>query len=178
MESFREILMAGGHANSLGRANEVLAAVESSPLRMDELFSCITAEDAWVRMRAIDTFEKLVRNNPGLAGPYLPSIFSDLMKSTQPSIQWHLAQIFTEVELNRQQQVDATAWLKNNISSSDVDWIVSANTMKALMHFYEAGLITKAELEPLFTIQTKHASKSVRKKARVFLQEVLHYSAL
>ena len=166
MESFQEILMAGGHTNSLGRAQEVFKVVQHDNSKMGELFNCIRAKDAWVRMRAIDTFEKLVKSDPGLAQPYLPLILTDLTKSNQPSIQWHLAQIFAEVELSKHQQVDAVTWLKRKIVNADVDWIVSVNVMKSLLYFHKTRLISREDLMSLFEIQTKHASKSVRKKGR------------
>ena len=172
VESFHEILTVGGHTNSLGRADEVFRAVQDDPLRMDELFKCISAEDAWVRMRAVDTFEKLVKNDPSVVRPYLPSIFTELTRSSQPSVQWHIAQIFTEVALTKQQQVDATAWLENKLKSVDIDWIVSVNAMKSLLYFYKKKLVSREELELLLTVQAEHKSKSVRKKAKTFLQEI------
>jgi hypothetical protein len=172
MEKFIDILQAGGKTNSLGRAGEVFTMVRNDPSRMDELFECIKAEDAWVRMRAIDTFEKLIKGDPKLVRPYLPLILADLVKSSQPSIQWHLAQIFGEVELNDQQRTDAITWLKSKIASTDVDWIVSVNVMKSLLHFYKAGFVPKEELAILFNVQSDHASKSVRKKAEMFLKEL------
>ncbi|HEX6415939.1 MAG TPA: hypothetical protein VFZ62_00240 [Candidatus Saccharimonadales bacterium] len=172
MEPFKEILAAGGHANSLGRSGEVLEAVRTDNTKMDELFECISHEDAWVRMRAIDTFEKLVNEKPELAGPYLDAIFTKLTKSDQPSIQWHLAQIFNEVTLNDDQQKQAVLWLKQRIKTTDVDWIVSANTMKTLLSFCKKGIVSDDELRPLFETQTAHDSKSIRKKATGFLQEL------
>ncbi|HSW99451.1 MAG TPA: hypothetical protein VLH38_00260 [Patescibacteria group bacterium] len=172
MESFEEILTAGGHSNSLGRAGEVLEVVRGNHSRLDELFTCISADDAWVRMRAIDTFEKLVKDRPELVRPYLEPIFSDLTKSTQPSIQWHLAQIFGEVLLSDSQRNQAVAWLEQHIKSTDVDWIVSVNVMKTLLGFCKNGYISSDELEPLFKMQTNHASKTVYKKAGIFLHEL------
>lgn len=169
MESFEQILKAGGRTNSLGRASEILAVLSSNHTRLDELFTCISADDAWVRMRAIDTFEKLVKDDPELAQPYLEFILTELTKSVQPSIQWHLAQIFSEVSLTEGQQLQAIEWLKQRIQSVDVDWIVSVNTMKSLLFFHKAGHVSAKDLEPLFTVQTNHASKTVRKKANEFL---------
>jgi hypothetical protein len=173
MEPFEDILAAGGHANSLGRAGEVLQTVQNDPSRLEELFNCIFAGDAWVRMRAIDTFEKIVKDRPELGQAYLESIFSDLTKSQQPSIQWHIAQIFGEVKLNDIQRKKAVEWLRQRIQSTDVDWIVSVNAMKTLLSFCNQGYISAGELEPLFKTQANHASKSVRKKAAVFLQELV-----
>ena len=172
MKPFDEILMIGGHANSLGEAQDVLNLLKENVSRLDELFECISNDDAWVRMRAIDTFEKIVKDNPSLAQPYLDEIFSVHTKSDQASIQWHLAQIFTEVELTSKQRKDAIAWLRNRISTTEVDWIVSANTMKALHYFYTLGLVSSAELRTLYKKQSEHSSKSVRKKALLLIQEL------
>jgi hypothetical protein len=173
MESFEEIFTAGGHSNSLGRAGEVLNTVQDDTSRLGELFNCISADDAWVRMRAVDTFEKIVKDQPDLAQPYLESIFSDLTKSEQPSIQWHLAQIFGEVPLNGSQRSHAVEWLEQRIKSTDVDWIVSVNVMKTLLSFCRQKYISSGALEPLFKVQTAHMSNTVRKKVTFFLRELV-----
>jgi len=172
MESFEQILTAGGHSNSLGRAGEVLKTVQGNHARMDELFTCISADDAWVRMRAIDTFEKITKDQPELAQPYVKSILSDLIKSKQPSIQWHLAQIFCEVELTTRQRSEAIAWLKNTIATTEVDWIVSVNAMKTLLFFCRNGFIPAREAAEMFKVQERHTSKTVRKKAAIFLSNL------
>lgn len=172
MESFEKIFSASGHLNSLGRSKEVYDIVKSDPDKISELFDCIYAEDAWVRMRAIDTFEKLVNENPKLAQPYVDSLIGDLTQKDQPSIQWHLAQLFAEIELNPSQYKKATAWLIDRIATTDVDWIVAANVMKTLILFKDKQLIDSEKLRPLLTLQTKHKSKTVRKKAKLFLDSL------
>ena len=70
-----------------------------------ELYSGLFNEDAWVRMRAADALEKKLPSTSGLVrGIYRP-IFYALATSTQPSIQWHLAQIYREVDLTPAQEV-------------------------------------------------------------------------
>lgn len=165
MESFETILAVGGKTNSLGRAGEVIDNVHRDPSRLEELFQCVFANDAWVRMRAIDSFEKIVRDEPKWIAPYIDRIFSSLTESQQASIQWHLAQIFTEVPLTSEQRNHAIAWLKDKIKTTDVDWIVSVNVMKALVFFHQSGFVSASELRQLFKIQQEHGSKSVRKKA-------------
>lgn len=172
MESFETILSAGGHMNSLGRSKEVYEIVKANTGRMSELFDCIYADDAWIRMRAIDTFEKLASENPELSQPYTELLIEDLTKKNQPSIQWHLAQLFAEIELNQSQTVKALLWLKDKISTTDVDWIVSVNVMKTLVYFYDKKLIGADELVPLFNLQTTHKSKTVRKKAQLFINKL------
>jgi hypothetical protein len=172
MSNFEEVLKSGGHSNSLGRAGEVLDEVRKDNGRIPELFSCISSDDAWVRMRAIDTFEKLVRKEPTLAQPYLSDIVERLTKNSQPSIQWHIAQMFAKIDLTDQQRAAATEWLKDRIETVGVDWIVSVNVMKTLLQFGRDGSTDAGSLRPLFRVQTQHASKSVRKKAGLFLEQL------
>lgn len=172
MESYEEILSAGGKTNSLGRAAEVIEDVYKNPKKLNELFVCISADNPWVRMRASDSFEKIIKEKPEWVQPYLDAIFSSLTKSSQPSVQWHLAQIFMEVELAPEQQRLALRWLMDKIKTIDVDWIVAVNVMKALLYFHSKDQVSIGELQPLFETQKVHSSKTVRKKAAEFLGRI------
>ncbi|QIM21808.1 hypothetical protein G7075_12850 [Phycicoccus sp. HDW14] len=169
MEPFAEVLLAGGHTNSLGRSGEVLDVVRADPSRTDELFACIGHDDAWVRMRAVDTFEKLVREEPERGAPYVGHILGTLTRSTQPSVQWHVAQLVGLLELTGAQRAAAVAWLGDRLAGTDVDWIVAAQSMATLVAFHEDGSVTTDRLERLLDVQTGHHSASVRRKASAFL---------
>lgn len=168
MKSFKEMLAVGGKSNSLGMAGEIVKLVLNDHAKLNELFNCIYADDAWVRMRAIDSFEKVARVHPEWIQPYLDTILEELTLNSQPSIQWHLAQIFAIVALTDKQQKDALTWLKSRLTTTDVDWIVSINTMKTLLQFNASGHIDSDELLSLIKIQESHKSKSVRRKAAEF----------
>jgi hypothetical protein len=172
MQKFIDILSVGGKTNSLGRANEVMDAVLADASKLGELYECVSADDAWVRMRAADCLEKICRVHPDWIEQYLEKILTDWTLSTQPSIQWHLAQIVAEVRLSDVQRKQATAWLKKSLSSTDVDWIVAVNTMKTLLQFCREGQVTKDEIMPLFELQRQHKSNTVQKKAAQFLQDL------
>jgi len=169
-EAFIEVLKDGGKSNSLGRSEEVLAEVLQNNNRLPELYDCISADDAWVRMRAIDTLEKILRIHPEWSKPFLDDIFTNLLVVDQPSIQWHLAQIFREVNLSEGQKVKATDWLSDLLSSTSVDWIVAANSMDTLVQFMDDELLSKSQLVNLLTIQLGHKSKSVVKRANKHLE--------
>lgn len=169
VEPYREVLAAGGHTNSLGRAGEVLDELQRDRSRLPELFGCISDADAWVRMRAVDTFEKLVRADPACAGPYVEDIVSDLTRSDQASVQWHLAQLFGLIDLTPAQQETARAWLTSRLATTDVDWIVAAHAMATLEAFARRGLVATEDLRRLLEVQTGHRSASVRRKAGAFL---------
>lgn len=172
MEKLVDILMVGGKTNSLGIANEVINIVLADKSTLGELYECLFADDAWVRMRAADSLEKVCRVHPAWIEPYVDRMLNDLTIHTQPSIQWHLAQIFAEVDLSNDQRRRIIAWLKRLLSSKDIDWIVSANAMKTLVQFHHDGQIVKSELVSLFELQRQHNSNTVRKKASQFLQDL------
>lgn len=170
-ESFAEIFKEGGKSNSLGRSKEVLAEVLNNKQLTNELYDCISNQDAWVRMRAIDTFEKVCRENPDWALPYTEDMLARLSKSDQPSIQWHLAQLFGYIELTATQTSQATQWLSGLLNTNDVDWIVAANSMDTLAYFSRTGSFSKAELIRLLKIQKHHKSNAVKKRADKLLTE-------
>src|SRR5512133_381539 len=77
---------------------------------------------------------------------------NDLATSTQPSIQWHLAQIHREVDLTPAQRRFAINWLKHVLSSKDVDWIVAANAMDTLAQFAKDDSVPVGDIVPLLKI--------------------------
>ncbi|MDX2775981.1 hypothetical protein PV379_01255 [Streptomyces caniscabiei] len=164
-ERFSEMLLDGGHANSLGRVNEVIEIVLGDKTRLDELYGCLFDDDAWVRMRAADALEKICRVHPDWLLPYVDRFQSELFGSTQPSIQWHLAQIYAQVTLTDTQRHAAQDWLRTRIATTDVDWIVAANAIDALMKFAKEGTFPASELADLLKIQQRHRSNAVVKRA-------------
>ena len=169
--SFVDIFKEGGNANSLGRSEEVLKEVLEDKSRLDELYECICHDDAWVRMRAIDTLEKVCRDYPNWMSPYIDIMLSELTKSTQVSIQWHLAQIFGQVVLDDNQKEQAIEWLETILSSKDVDWIVSSNSMETVAQFSRDGSYPTPKLAYLLKVQQGHKSNAVKKRANKLLAE-------
>lgn len=171
-ETFADILTVGGKSNSLGRANEIIQRVLNDKALLGALYACVFNEDAWVRMRAIDAIEKICRQRPEWLLPYVDRFQTELGSSSQPSIQWHLAQMYSQLDLNKKQIRIAIKWLKDLLSNVEVDWIVSANTMKTLVQFTREGSVTVEETVRLLKLQQRHASKSVVKKAHKLLLEL------
>jgi hypothetical protein len=129
-ENFAEMLAVGGKSNSLGKVDEVIKCMLGQKSRLDELCACLFDEDAWVRMRAADVLEKGCREQPDWLLPYIDKFSQELATSNQASIQWHLAQIYRQVDLTNEQKRFAINWLKRLLSSSKIDWIVAANAYR------------------------------------------------
>lgn len=172
VEKFTEILKTGGHANSLGRVGEVIELVLHDRSRLDELHKCLFDQDAWVRMRAADALEKVCRKHPDWLLPYIDRLQGELAASTQPSIQWHLAQIYRQVTLTGAQKQAAVEWLQQILSSKDVDWIVAANAMDTLVQFTKDGSFSIAKMNGLLKIQQNHKSNAVARRANKLLAEL------
>lgn len=171
-EHFAAMLREGGHANSLGRVNEVIEITLGDASRLDELYACLFDEDAWVRMRAADALEKICRQQPDWLLPYIDKFQEELSASTQPSIQWHLAQIYEQVSLTHKQKQFAQKWLAGLLSTKDVDWIVAANVMDTLVKFVKDGSFAADDLITLLKIQQQHKSNAVIKRATKYLAEL------
>lgn len=164
-ETFSAMLLEGGHANSLGRVPDVIKIVLHDQSRLDELYNCLFDEDAWVRMRAADALEKICREQPDWLLPYIDKLQKELSESTQPSIQWHLAQIYRQVALTDKQKQRAQDWLVARLSTKDVDWIFAANAMDTLVTFTKNGSFSASKLTELLKIQQHHKSNAVIKRA-------------
>lgn len=164
------MLTVGGHANSLGRVNDVIELVLRDRSRLDDLYDCLFDGDAWVRMRAADALEKICRQHPEWLLPYIDRFSVELGDSNQPSIQWHLAQIYRQVDLTPKQKHVVINWLKRQLSTKEVDWIVAANAMDTLVQFTKDGSIPAAEIIPLLKVQQNHKSNAVIKRANKLLE--------
>lgn len=169
-QRFADMLSTGGHANSLGRVADVIEAVLQDKSRLGELYDCLFAQDAWVRMRAADTLEKVCREHPDWPLPYIGRIQKELAGSTQASILWHIAQIYAQVELTATQKALAIQWLKRQITTTEVDWIVAANVMDTLAQFVRDGSVSRQDFAALLKVQQLHKSKSVVRRASKWLE--------
>lgn len=165
-KNFEATFMIGGHANSLGKTEEVVQQVLADESLLEELYRCMFSQDAWVRMRAADAFEKVCREHSEWIERYVDRIQRELYDDAQQaSIKWHIAQIYQQVSLTPKQKKAAIHWLIAQVSTVDVDWIVSANVMETLVYFVKSGDIAKDDVHRLLKIQTCHTSNAVTKKA-------------
>ena len=164
-EAFADLLRVGGRSNALGRAGEVVDAVLHHPRRLRELLDCVRDDDAWVRMRAVDSVEKVCRADPDRLQPHVEELLTTWTTSGQASVQWHLAQVLAQVRLTPEQQQRAVVWLRERVATTEVDWIVAAESLKTLVLFVDRGLVPAAEVAALAEVQCDHRSASVRRKA-------------
>lgn len=144
MEPLAKIL-SGGNPRGLGRAAQAVELVNARPDNLAELFDCLSAEDEIVRMRAGDALEKVCRQHPDWFEPYKKRLLEEVAESDQPSVQWHLAQMLGELNLNKKETAQALVLLFKNLDESS-DWIVINYSLEVLAQFAREDSSTKRKL--------------------------------
>ncbi len=125
----------GGDPRALTNVDTVVELVLAQPKCLPELIAAVvTGGDDIVRMRAADALEKVCRSQPALLQPHVAVLLGDMARIDQPSVQWHVAQMLSEVRLTAAQRAHAARLVRANLDHSG-DWIVlncSLATLAAL----------------------------------------------
>ena len=165
-----EALLAGGDPRSLRNAAIVIDAASRQPGRLAELVQCVFSPDEIIRMRASDALEKVCRAHPALLRPFVPRLLGEMSRIEQASVQWHLAQILTEVELDEAERAAAITILEHNLDTSG-DWIVTNLTLQALATFARTSPAARTRLIERLHHYQDSPYKSVSSRARKLLAE-------
>lgn len=134
MES-REILdkLRGGDLRSIGKADEVVSDLIRDPALYGEVFRGMKSDNPLVRMRAADVIEKVSKVHPEYLMPYKKELINDITKIEQQEVRWHVALMFTYLELSDLERTLVIeillSWLENSKSK-----IVKVNSLEALVH--------------------------------------------
>ncbi len=165
-----EALLTGGNSRSLRNAGIVIDAASRQPERLEELVECVFSADEIVRMRASDALEKVCRADPGLLQRFVPRLLGEMSRIEQPSVQWHLAQILAEIQLDEPERATAIAILEHNLDTSG-DWIVTNLTLQALAVFARTSPAVRARLTERLHRYQDSPYKSVASRARKLAAE-------
>lgn len=155
--------MTGGDPRTLTGVEEVLAHLRAHPERLGELIDTCSDVDSVVRMRAADALEKYAREQPDLVAAQLERLFAELGASTQPSVQWHLAQILGEVPVADHYD-EATTWLLATLDSA-TDWIVLSHALTSIATLAEADPALRPLAIPRAQRHAADPRKAVAKRA-------------
>ena len=115
-------------------------------------------------MRAADALEKFARERPDLVAAEVDRLDAELSNSAQPSVQWHLAQIWGEVPLSPTQHRRGADWLVHTLDTAD-DWIVLVSSMSALAALAEADPSLRPALRQRLRRHAGSRLPSVAKRA-------------
>ncbi len=160
-----KIILAGGNPRSLERTEEVVALVLRNRTWLHELYACLLEDDETIRMRASDALEKVCRQRPAWVQAYIPQLLTEVAPIDQASVQWHLAQMFGEVELTPQQRAAACRILKRNLAAKK-DWIVVNYSMETLVKLSQNDGQLRTEVLVILEGLLADPHKSVVARAR------------
>ena len=165
-------MLTGGHPNSLGRTEEVVASVLKDQSRFKELFACYQSADEVVRLRTSSAMKRVEKAKPHLLVPYIDRFLDEIAALQQASAQWTLAQLFLALEdkMSLEQQEKATKLLKKNLKTNS-DWIVLNCTMETLAAWAisdpKLKRWLKPQLERLATDERKSVASRAKKKQKL-----------
>jgi hypothetical protein len=122
--------LTGGDRRSIGRVDEVVNEVLAQPDLFGTLFNGMLADDPLVRMRAADAIEKVTARQPEWLVPYKSCLIRDVARIEQQEVRWHVAQLFSRLELTSAERREVLAILEDYLN--DKSKIVKTFAMQAM----------------------------------------------
>ncbi len=162
--------LTGGDPRGLSGVRGVLADLAADPGRLDELVDACTHADAVVRMRAADALEKFARQQPDLVAVRLDRLHEILGGTDQPSLRWHLAQLYGELPLTSAQATRGAEWVAGQLDHA-TDWIVLNCCLDALATLARRDPALLPVLRPRLERHAGSSLGSVATRARRLLAQ-------
>ncbi len=160
----------GGDRRSIGRADEVVQAIEKNPSLFEAVFRGLYDHDPVVRMRSADVIEKITRNKPELLSGYRSEIISILTSAEQQEVCWHMAQIAPRLAYTVGEESQVVMILKHYLSHQSK--IVRVSAMESLAIFAERNRSILNEVIEIIRIQVESGSPAVQSRGRKLLQRL------
>lgn len=135
VSKFQDILK-GGDLRSIGKANDVVAMVNSQE-KFDELFIGLHNSDRKIVMRTADVIEKITINHTDYLKKHKTELLTFLQISKDIELKWHLALLVTRLDLTenefRQTWDILTKWATDRNESK----IVRVNSIQGLYNLLQ-----------------------------------------
>ena len=73
-----EVMLTGGHPNSLGNTVEVVDTVLAHSEKLEELYACYFSSDETVRLRTSNALKRVSKERPEWLIPYIDGLLRDV----------------------------------------------------------------------------------------------------
>jgi len=163
-------LLAGGDRRSIGRSNEVAAAVLRQPDSFPELLQCMWSDDPIVRMRAADAVEKISASRPKLLQPYRAELMGLAEEVGQQELRWHLALIIPRLQLAAAGRKRAMETLRRYLD--DPSSIVKTCAIQGLTELSRGNKAMEAEMVELLENFCATGTAAMKARSRKLLTEL------
>ena len=160
----------GGDLRSKGRSEEVFEDVLKNPDLFAILFNGMLHDDPVIRMRAADAMEKIARQRANLLQPFKKRLIDEVAKIEQQEVRWHVAQMFSCLELTKVERGKVAAILHEYLQ--DKSSIVKTFAMQALADLARQDETVKRKVVPLLRKLTETGSPAMQSRGRKLLAEL------
>jgi hypothetical protein len=152
--------LTGGDLRSIGRSDEVVKDIIHNPSLFSELFEGMFYEDPIVRMRSADVIEKVSKIHPEFLQPFKNRLINEVSKIKQQEVQWHVAQMFSYLELTNSDIKKITKILFSFIDSSNSN-IVKVFSLQTLVDIAMTDSSIKSKIMDKLKQMVKNGSPAV-----------------
>ena len=165
-------LLKGGDGRSIGRADEVAAAVSKNLAMFPELMKGLWSEDPLVRMRAADATEKITRSNPDLLRPYRRELLGLMAEAQQQELRWHLAAMVPRLELDSKERELVRSLLNSYLE--DRSSIVKTCALQALADLAAQQSSIRPGVIEILRQAVRNGTPAMKARSRRLLLELEH----
>ena len=169
-ESDFEILLSGGHPNSLGKTEIVTSKILNDKLLLSDLLACYASDDPVVRLRTSSCLKRVCQQQPEWVYEHIQKLFDEISQIDQASTKWTLAIVFGYLRemFNKDELAVAVKIMKKNLFYPD--WIVQNTSMQVLFEFIDSDPTIRQWLGQNLDSLTQSKWKSVSGRASKLLK--------
>ena len=167
--------LTGGDRRSIGRVDEVVKEVLADPSLFEAVLVGMLHDDPLIRMRCADAVEKITVSHPEYLWPYKTRLIRQVAKIDQQKVRWHMAQLFSRLELTPKERRAVVAILSDYLK--DESKIVKTFSISPGGHCRTRRRPARADHPPVGRIdshgQPGHAKPGAQVAGKVKTSEVL-----
>lgn len=160
-------LLEGGDRRTIGRADEVAAAVSGNPGLFPELIAGMWSENPLVRIRAADATEKVTRANPEWLQNYKIELLGLMADATEQEVRWHLAAMIPRLALNPKERQLAVFLMYGYLK--DRSSIVKTSALQGLADLTRSDPGLRPEVIELLRRTTRKGTPAMKARSRKLL---------
>lgn len=165
MEAEFTKLLLGKDLRRLKNNKKVVEAVTDQK-SFDELFGLIFHHERPLVMRAADAVEKITTKEPDFLRPHKTQLLSVLRSADHKELKWHIAQLVTRIDLDKQECEDVvhilTYWARNKNESK----IVRVNALQGLFDISQRHPELRETLQETMALMEHEIIPSIQARIR------------
>ena len=160
----------GGDLRSIGRVDEVIADVLEDQSLFGVLFDGMLRDDPLIRMRSADAVEKISEGHPEFLQPYKSQLITQVARSQQQEVRWHVAQMLPRLTLSSGERKVAVDILMEYMD--DKSRIVKTFSMQALADLAGDDPDLRSQVTALLEWAAIDGSPAMKSRARKLLKSM------